>query len=233
MRRRISLLLAALLAGGTLTLLAPAPPASAWIACAGTGNAAVTPGLLYPVAVNIGTGANLIEVLIGKANDLHSFTFGSIVGGCVHPPSTAVPQISAAGVLKGYCGHSVGTGTVNGQLFAYVSVGGTLLLTGHLVGIANAAPTPGTGSCLHAATPVDPTFGLPGGAAQFLINAAGIGFNCAADLTTLGTGLLPGDTEFLTRIIDIDTLVSPVIHVSIHLGVHFWYNRLCVGSPVL
>jgi hypothetical protein len=241
MRHRISLLLAAVLGASTLTLLAPAPPASAWVVCAGTGTAFVTPGLLYPVLLGVGSPPaagkdHWIDILIGNTNTLHSFGFGFDVGGCVHPPG-GLGGGFASGVLLGYCGHSVGTGTVNGVLFAYVSAGGFLILTGHLVGLAYTTPTPGTASCLHLATnPPTATFALPGGATTFTIwGAAGVGFNCAADLTGIVTAPV-SDTEVLIRLIDQDVLFQLILSelgVHVHLGLHFWYNRLCVGSPVL
>jgi hypothetical protein len=243
MRRRISLLLAAVLAGGTLALLSPAPPASAWLVCGGTGNATVSPGLLYPVLLGAGTipGAGKdhpIDILIGNTNTLHSFNFGFNVGGCIHPPTPGLSSGFAAGVLLGYCGNSVGIGTIQGQLFAWIESGGIAIATGHFVATAYIIPTPGTGSCGHAATnPPTTTFALPGGATQFtLLGVAGVGVNCTPDLQMLIPGT-PSDTEILIRLVDQDILVAQlglsIFGIHVHVGVHFWWNHLCVGPPVL
>jgi hypothetical protein len=231
MRRRISLLLVSVLAGTTLTLLGPTRPASAWVVCGGGGAATVAPGLKNPWAANVLTGANLVEVLIGSANVVHAFAFGLTVGGCLHPPAP-VAGLAAAGVLKGYCTHAAGIGTANGHLFAFILVGPLVILTGHLVGAFLAAPAPGTGSCIHLGTPFAPTFGLPAGAAVFTLVGGFVALNCTPGLQTSVPGT-PFDTAVLQRLIDTDTLFSPLFHVSVHVGLHFWWNQLCIGPPVL
>lgn len=246
MRRRLSLLLATVLAGGMLTFLAPPQTAGAVKVCAGTGQAFVTPGLKGPIAVNlpatpIATTLPLgtqLEILIGKANNLHSFffNFGGGAGGCSHPPNSPLPtEIAAAGSLKGYCGHSSGTGTLSsGELFAWVSVGGLLIITGHIVGVVNAIPDPDstTGSCIHFHNPVQHAWSLNNGATRFLITGAVVGMNCLPGLVPLVPGT-PQDTEFLQRIIDTSVL-SPdgSVHWWINLGIHFYWNHLCVGAPL-
>lgn len=231
MRRRISLLLAAVLAGTTLMLLGPAQPASAVYACAGTGTATVLPGLLYPVLLGVGIPPasapgkdHTIDVLIGGDTVAHGFTFRFILGACEHPPSlpqAPTPPQTAAGTLRGYCGHSAGVGTFAGDPFTYISVGGTLLITGHVVGAARVDPILGTGSCVHVATPAgQPTFALPGGATDFLVNGAIVGLNC--------TNALPA-TQTLQSV---SQLVLPTQTVGAHvqLGVHFWTMGTCAPS---
>ena len=216
MRRRISLLLAAMLAGTTM-LFGPAQPASSVQLCTVVGgNVTVTPGLLWPVLLGLGAipapgKDHAIDVLIGnQANTIHGFTgnFG-VAGTCVHVDgSPALDPLVVNGSLLGFCGHSTGTGTINGETFAYVSAGGLLILTGGVVGTATAAPVPLTGSCWHVSTsaPFGPTttFALPGGATQFLVGGVGVGLNCSATTTVTNT-LLGTHTLLLTQPFGIHT----------------------------
>src|SRR5687768_15182023 len=215
MRRRISLLLAAVMTGTTLLLFGPAKPASSVMVCAfGLGNVTVTPGLLYPVLVGLGAATgkdHLIDILIGdQVNTLHSFFLGISVGGCVHPPGTGLWLAGANGVLLGFCGHSTGTGTLNGETVAYVSAGTVLVATGGVVGMGTVTPAPftGTGSCEHVATgaPLPPTttFALPGGARHFILDAVGVGLNCGATTTPAST-LFATPTLLLTQPVGIHT----------------------------
>jgi hypothetical protein len=239
MRRRISLLLAAVLAGTTLMLFGPTQPANAVVVCAGQGTATVNPGLLYPILGGItGPGKDhVVDILIGKDNTPSGFSISLDVGvGCTHvavPPTTG--PAAGAGILKGYCGHSSGTGAIGGQQFSYVSVGTFLILTGHVVGVASAIPTPGTGSCAH----FEPVTPLPSGATQFLVTGAGVGLNC--------NNALPAQ-ETLIRIVDQDVLVvvpgtntpplppTPEISllgVHVHLGVHLYTTPICTEPDVM
>lgn len=228
MRRRISLLLAAMLAGTTLMLFGPAQPASAVVVCGGTGQAIVTPGLLYPILFGIGspTKTHTISILIGdQFNTLHGFTFSFAPGACVHGANTQLGA-SAAGVLKGYCGHSAGTGTFENQPFTYVSAGTLLILTGHVLGLANAIPVPLTGSCGHAEGPTPTTtFALPGGATVFQVQGAGVGLNCTNPL---------GATETLVTTLNILEL-SPLqlLGVHVYIGAHYWTMGTCVPPGLL
>jgi hypothetical protein len=230
MRRRISVLLAAALAGTALVLLGPAPPSGAVVVCTGQGTVNVAPGLLYPVLGGI-TGFikdHVIDILIGDNNTTHGFTFAlSVAGACVHAavPPTVGPA-TGAGVLKGYCGHSSGTGTIAGQQFSFVESGGVVLFTGHLVGEGHLMPTPGTGSCAH----FEPVTSLPSGAHDFVLTLAGAGLNC--------DNALPA-TDTLVRVIDQDVLVvEPLTRVSllgvhVHLGLHVWTTPICTSPDVL
>jgi len=213
MRRRISLLLATVLAGTTM-LFGPTQPASAAVVCAiGNGAVTVTPGLLYPVLLGLGATAqdHFVDILIGnQTTPLHAFTLGISVGGCVHVDASPTLAPGAAnGSLLGFCGHSTGTGTINGETFAYVSAGTFLVLTGGAVGLASAVPTPLTGSCGHVATgaPLPPTttFGLPGGATQFIVSGAGLGLNC-------------GGTTGVSQLVTVPTLTLPDPAFGIHTG---------------
>jgi hypothetical protein len=232
MRRRIAVAVAMLLAATTVVLFGPVRPASAWVVCGGTGAAAVAPGLLYPVLLGIGLpGApaagkdHVVDVLIGTPLVIHTFTFGFAVGGCVHPPAVGVAPAPAAGVLTGYCGHSVGAGTFAGQPFSFVSVGGVLILTGHVVGIVNAVPAPLTGSCAHFATAPGGPFALPSGATAFVVTGGAVGFNC--------TNALP-PTDVIVPLAASDTLLGgPMVGLHLYLDAHLYFTATCVGSPVL
>lgn len=248
MRRRLSLLLATVLAGGTLTFLAPAQPVSAWTVCAvAGGTATVTPGLKYPVGVNLPTTPVLttlplsdqLRILIGwpeapgEPNSLHGFTLTGLANVCTHGAATTSP-VTASGTLLGFCGHSVGTGTVNpgGILFAYVSAGTFLILTGHLLGAVHAIPNPDstTGSCTHFHNPVVHAWSLNNGATNFIVEGGAVGLNCTG-LQPLVPGT-PEDTEILITTVRQDTLVANV-HVWIYWGFHFYWNHQCVGNPIL
>jgi hypothetical protein len=230
MRRRISVLLAAALAGTALVLLGPAPPSGAVVVCTGQGIVTVLPGLLFPVLGGF-TGArkdHVVDVLIGDTNIHHGFSVHlGTTGACVHaavPPTVGPAQ--GAGTLKGYCGHSSGTGTINGQLFSWIESGTVMLLTGHVVGGGNFAPVLGTGSCAH----FEPVTPLPSGATEFLLTLAGVGLNC--------TNALPPQ-ETLIRVIDQDVLVVEpltglsVLGVHVHLGIHLWTTPICTSPDVL
>jgi hypothetical protein len=228
MRRRISILLAAALAGTTLMLFGPSQPANAVVVCGGNGTVRVNPGLLYPILGGI-TGAgkdHVVDILIGNMNTPSAFQV-SLGGACVHvrvPPTVGPAQ--AAGTLLGYCGHSSGIGTIGGQQFSYVSLGTFLVLTGHVVGVATAIPAPGTGSCAH----FEPATPLPSGATEFLVQGAGVGLNCSNALPAQDT---------LIRILDQVVLVvepvtgSSVLGVHVHLGVHVWTTPVCTEPEVL
>jgi len=228
MRRRISLLLAAVLAGTTLMLLGPAQPASALEVCAGQGTAAVTPGLLYPVLFGVlgPMKDHLIDVLIGKPNTIHGFSI-TLAPGCVHPPSTTPTPSTATGTLKGYCGHSVGTGTLDGQAFSYVSFGTFLIITGHVVGAVSAIPAPGTGSCLHFDTPLPTPGSLPSGAGSFIVTGAAVKLNCANALPSAST--LVDVPQQLVLVVEPVTGLSVLgIHVELHP--HVYATTPCVPN---
>ena len=126
MTRRIAVFLSALLAAGTLAVLAP-QPAGAIEVCAGEGTATTGQPVFYPT--------------MGPTPQ-NTFAFAFAVGACVHIPSgTTTKTISASGEFLGYCGLSSGKGmTGNGGLFAWIGVGSMLVLTGHVVGAVNATP---------------------------------------------------------------------------------------------
>src|SRR5687767_6182800 len=188
MRKRISLLLAAVLACTTFSLLGPAPPASAAVTCGPTGTLRVTPGLLHPVLLGLGGAPaagkdHAIDVLVGGQNVVHTFTLTFPT--CVHARVTPlVLPGTGNGVLKGYCGFATGTGTLKGQPFSFTIVGNTLTATGHVVGKVTVNPVPLTGSCLHVEGPQTVTGSNPfrlatGGATDFVVTGTLVGLNCA------------------------------------------------------
>jgi len=198
------------------------------------GNVTVTPGLLYPILIGIGSPGTVppglthqIDILIGNQTQvIHTFTVSFPLPGCVHvDTSPTVGPGVGNGTLKGYCGHSSGTGTIGGEQFAYVSAGTFLILTGHVVGLASAIPVPLTGSCLHAdgpttVQPSNPFRLATGGATEFIVSGAGVGLNCLNTLTPTQTLVQPVNTLLLTQ---------PVgIHFG--LGVHLYTMGTCTPS---
>lgn len=245
MRRRISMLLAAALAVTGFVVLGPSQPASAFTVCGGTGFADITGGgILYPVTINRpGKDGLEADILIGDltTNPSYGFRFYfetpvlTVPGGtCAHldaglttnkTPTSGNP---VTGTVLGYCGLSSGKGTfpVNNDLFAFIGVGGILVITGHVVGLVNAVPDTLSGeSCTHTGEPGT----LPGaGALRFRIQGAVVLLNCNATLpTTL-------DTETLTPQVLLDVLTVGVpIHLKIHLSPHIFTNSPCVPDPTL
>lgn len=125
--KRIAMLLSAATLVTSMAVLAPTP-VSAADACAGTGTATVPGGLNYPVTTTSQPAPT----------NLSSFSFNFNQGRCVTKTS-----LSAAGTVHGHCGNSTGAGvTNNGRSFTWVGVGGTLVLSGGLTGVVNAAPDP-------------------------------------------------------------------------------------------
>jgi hypothetical protein len=144
MRRLVSMLWAACLAA-TLLVTAPASPASAEGAC---------PASLGTLT----TGAPLFFPGVALTPTFTTFSMSFTVGACVNvttaPPGAAVaPNLTATGVLSGYCGTSSGSGiTSNGYRFSWVSAGGVLVLTGELTGLVGITPdTPNGESCATGA----------------------------------------------------------------------------------
>lgn len=190
MRRRLAAPLAAVLAVSGLSVFATARPAAAIWVCPGLGTFQTGNPVYYP-----GFGSTSQNSFV--------FTFG--IGACVHIPSgTTTKTITATGVFLGYCGFSSGAGTTgNGDLFAFVGVGGVLVVTGHTVGTLTIAPDVLNGeSCTT-------------GADRFLIAGVLILLNCPADLG-------PG------RYADTETLVT-----SFMGEFHFWTNGPCVPDPLV
>lgn len=243
MKRRLSLSLVMMLAGGTLAILAPAQPAQAWMVCAGGGTAIVTPGLKVSAGVNLPTTPfnftplplpTQLEILIGKPNVIHGFIFLFGLGACTHGGATFF-GLGATGTLKGYCDHASGTGTTFlGQLFAYISSGTVLVLTGHIVGIGTVTANPDatTGSCIHFHNPSNHAWSLNWGATSFLVEGFAVGLNCSG-LEPLLPGT-PQDFEFLQRVVDTDVLLPfPPVHMRVNYGIHFYWNHICLGNPIL
>jgi hypothetical protein len=216
MKRKLAVLLAAMLAGATSMVLTPSPAAATDV-CAGTGTADVTPGLLYPVTANSGPQARL---LIGDSTQ-HTFSFGFTTGTCAPNLTKSTVSPFATGVLLGYCGHSFGFGTTwNGHSFAWVSVGGTLVITGHLIGVVNAVPNPtiAGNSCIHVGTTADLA---TAGALTFIINGAVLLVHCSS-LTTV---------DQLTPLVTTGVLPSPAAHVTVDIGHHVWAS-VCVPTAL-
>lgn len=229
MRRRISLLLAVVLAGSTLTLFGPSQPASAMLVCGGSGTAFVTPGLLFPVLLGVLGGPakdHTIDILIGSPNIPHAVGWLFAPSTCVHtavPPTTR--PLGGFGILRGYCGHAAGTGTLSGEPFAFVHLGTLLIFTGHFVGAGNVLLTSTTGSCLHVEAPL-PTnpFALPAGATTVDFQLVGLGLNC--------TNALP-PSETLMPLTLTSLLPTPTVGLHVTTGVHFYTMPQCTSPSIL
>jgi hypothetical protein len=151
--KRIAMLLSAATVATAVAMFAPASPVSADTdVCAGTGTAQLSGGLVYPAidpnARNVG------------------FSFSFSAGACVAKPE----GLFASGTVSGWCGLSSGRGaTHQGHRFAWLGVGGELVLTGEVVGVVNAVPNALAGqSCTTN----------PGGASQFLVQGAALKVHC-------------------------------------------------------
>lgn len=233
MRRRIPLLLLATLVGLALPVFAPAPSASAWIGCSGSGGASFSPGLLFPVLLgvlaNSGGKDHPFDILIGDTTVVHGFFMNLFSGVCAHvrvpTPQTFIAP-TAAGVMTGWCGYSAGTGTWLGQPFSYIDVGGVHILTGHAVGVLHLVPAVGelnTRFCDHVETTV-PGDLATAGAVNFSATGVVAALNCSNSLPP---------TQTLFRLVDQDALIAQTLGVHIHVGLHFWTTQQCAGPPVL
>jgi hypothetical protein len=153
MKRRSSLLSAAMLVVATLTSFGPARPASA-DACVGTALVTVgAPGLVYPL-----TPALSGTTLTIQGDRPLAWGFGTAFGTCA--PSFVPP--SGAGLLQGYCGHATGWAVDNsGHGFVFTNVGSLLVLAGPSKGIGQWLPNPPSGeSCITGASSFVFTFAM-------------------------------------------------------------------------
>lgn len=232
MRRRLPLLLAAMVAGSTLVLFGPARPASTAIACAGNGTLVVNPGLFFPVLVSAaasGLTTNVVvDIVIGRPKILHGFTLNVPTGACVHvrPGVPTIAPAGGAGTLTGYCGHSSGVGTLNGERFAFVNAGTFVLFTGHLIAVATIGDfSLNQGQCLHFDGPTggNPFALTTGPNTGFDIQFVGVGLNC--------TNSLP-HTETLQRVPP-TTVTVPLVRVRADHGVHAYTMLPCTNPDVL
>jgi len=217
------LLSAGLMVAGAM-VFGPADPASATDVCAGTGTANIgAPGLLaplFPLINQLGpTTANIL--LLQDSLETLPFNFFTDTGACTPDLTT----LAAGGFVNGYCGHSGGQATDNdGHDFGWVSIGGTLIITGELTGLAQATPNPliANNSCFT---------GHPNreGALTFIVAGAVNRINCIAQqlvpfltLVTFPvpvTGLPVLSQTILSVTINIhsDGLIAAHIHGFLHV----------------
>lgn len=221
MRRRFAMLLSIALAFAGVLVVGPSTPAAADV-CAGQGTATVTPGLLaplFPIIAQLPDGSVTISVL-QDSFAASSFAFGLSAGAC----APGLGGITATGTLRGYCGHSGGAGTDDaGHLFGWISIGGTLLITGEITGAVQATPDPllAGNSCFTSHT----------GATSFIVVGAANRINCATNTLNTTDVLMP----ILSQILLTTTTVAGTT-VNLHiggLGVHVTgHEHVCVGSPL-
>lgn len=190
MRRRLSAFLVTGSAAAIFVMFAADRPASAAWVCTGEGTAATNSPVFYPG--------------LGPTPD-NGFVFALEFGLCAHSGTgTTGKTVTATGVFLGWCGLSSGLGTLGqGDLFAWIGVGGILVLTGHIAGVVDALPDLVNGeSCIT-------------GADRFVIAGAILLPNCPADLGTPGALL---DTDTSTK--------------TFFASTHFWTNGPCVPDPL-
>jgi hypothetical protein len=213
--RRIASLLAAALVATAIGVLAPASPASATDVCAGlNGTALLNTGLLYPVTVVPDANTATLSVNVLQATTTNfTVNFGTGVGTCA-----IGGPLTAGGTVSGWCGLSSGSGATNdGFRFAWIGIGGTLILTGGLVGVVNAIPdVPGGQSCNQ---------NKGGGATRFIVTGLALKAHCAVKSKSLTTVAIP------------PTLVTPVagppLTVNVHTGTWHVWTKVCVASAQL
>lgn len=235
MRRRIASLLAVGLLAAVIGVLVPSSPASGGVhVCGGAGTATTGAGLLYPVsAVPPVTG--LLPPLPHPHIVVHqatNTTFGfefSIAGACANTnptppgPGNVKLTVTANGVVSGWCGLSSGSGVLNlgaSPRFAWIGIGGFLVLTGGLIGIVNAVPNVAAGESCN---------GLPHqGADNFIVTGAAIAFDHCA-LKSKGLTPVTVPTGGLTTV-----NLLPAATVSIHSegNWHIW-TKVCAPTPLL
>ena len=239
MRRRLAMLLSATLVAGAAAILVPASPASAGVhVCAGTGIAVLTTGLTYPAttvaavppAVPLPPNPHPVHVTVTHQARTTGFSFGfGPAGACVNSnptppgPGNVKFSVNADGLVSGWCGLSSGTGTLrlgNNPRFAWVGIGGTLILTGGVTGVVAAVPDTLAGhSCNSHA-----------GASQFTV----VGDVVANDHCTVKSkSLIPiNNTGTLQTTLISGPTGTPLVAVSTHAtGTWHVWTKACV--PIL
>jgi hypothetical protein len=171
MKRRMAMLAAVAAVSGIVTMFSPSSPAQAAVhaVCAGTGNANLDNTLFYPVNSTT-TG---IPLSPRSANFTFHLGEDGNVGVCLTGTTPTVGGPSATGTVHGWCGLSVGSGTVTGagSTFSWIGIGSFLLVTGEVSGLVNASPNLlGGDSC------------LTNGADDFIVTGVAVQKSC-----TLGT----------------------------------------------
>ena len=231
MRRRLAMLLSATLLAGIAAVLVPASPASAGIhICGGVGTAALTGGLTYPVTVATDLPPHPIHSYVHQARTT-VFGFNFTTGACVNSNAPTVKSptlgtgVTAVGTVSGWCGLSSGTGTITksgaSARFAWIGIGGTLVLTGGAIGVVQAVPDTLAGHSCNNHT----------GASQFTVAGAVVAFDhCLPtkpkNLTTLGAATLTSTLVTLPT-------GTPVSRHSVHTGLWHVWTKVCVPVPVL
>jgi hypothetical protein len=151
MKRRMATLAALATLAGIMTVFVPSSPTQAAVhaVCAGTGNAHLSAPLFYPVNPTTTT----IPLSPRSAN--FTFHLNGLAAACVTVPgATVTGGPSATGTVHGWCGFSVGSGTVTGggQAFSWIGIGSMLVVTGNATGVVNASPNLVAGdSCVSGA----------------------------------------------------------------------------------
>lgn len=168
LKRKVAMLAVVSAVSGVLMMFSPATPAQAvpvHDACVGAGSATLGSPLGYPLGTTAGTFSSA-----HSSNFTFHFNTASVcaLGG---------PALSATGTVHGWCGLSTGTGvTSTGGTFMWVGLGGTLVVTGQIVGLVNAVPDTLAGSsCANHS------------ASRFLVNGLGLQQSCSVVNTSVGT----------------------------------------------
>jgi hypothetical protein len=165
MRRRLGMLIAAALLAGLFTFVPSSPVSAHPDVCAG-------PGVAYVAGPG---GLGLYYPHLGPHAMGYVFNFALVPPGtCVGPlgPLGAHNPFNAVGTVAGYCGFSTGNGLAAGHPFAFVGIGGLLVIGPNpapfgMYGAALATPNAFAGEgCSNA------TDAASNGANQFLIAGA-------------------------------------------------------------
>lgn len=204
MRRRVAIVLGVAFAASGISLTA-APPAAATDVC---GFTAImhTGSLVYPVTVQPG----LTLVTVHQPRTV-GFGIALPVGTCVSSDGTLTKTFTAGGTMTGWCGHSSGQGTANdGANFAWVQVGNTMVVTGHIVGTLTVTPNPTipANDCLT-------------GAKTFIVAGNVVLLHCTVLTSSLVTMPIPPTL----------TLVIPGT-LSVHTGPMTYHSSLCLPGPL-
>jgi hypothetical protein len=165
MKRRMAMLAAVAAVSGLVTVLAPSTsPAQAAIhgVCAGTGTAHVDSPLFYPV------NSTTTSLPLSPHSANFTFHLNGTVAVCVTGTTPTLGGPSAVGTVHGWCGLSVGSGTlVGGGSFSWVGIGSFLLITGEVSGLVNASPNLlANSSC------------LTNGASNFIVTGVAVRKSC-------------------------------------------------------
>jgi hypothetical protein len=142
----MAMLAAVAAVSGVVMMFSLSSPAQGAVhgACVGTANAHLDNTFFYPV------NSTTLGIPLSPRSAGFTMHLNGTVAACVTGTIPTLGGHSATGTVHGWCGLSVGSGAVtSGGSFSWIGVGGVLVVTGELNGVAHVFPNLLAGdSCL-------------------------------------------------------------------------------------